>query len=207
MSRKPVIALILCAALAGCGEPAPTPRPTAVLATTAVATRTSLPEPTPTPTRAATATPSATPAPSATPPPTPTAGVVRGPAWVPPEVDSAIAIHTRAFEYTRSGRPAGMDDPARGCNIFDDSRPVILLTATLRIYNRSDQEMRDWYAYFYTPSGTPLYTCHQAFEQLPVLPPGHYVDVTFGAFMEEGGIKVRGHVFDRAVGRSNEVVF
>jgi len=100
-----------------------------------------------------------------------------------------------------------MDDHGRGCGPLDEGRQVILLTATLRIYNRSSQEMRDWYACFVTPSGQSLYTCHQGFERMPALPPGHYVDVTFGAFMEGAPVKVRGYVFDRALGRSNEVQF
>ncbi len=202
MSAKSVAVLILCAALAGCARPAATPTPPAT-AVAADPARTATPTPR-APGTTASPAPSATPTPAPT--PTPSAAVVRGPAWVPPGVTSAIVVYTRAFEYAPAARPAGMDDPTRGCDALDEGRRVILLTATLRIYNRSHETMRDWYAYFADAAGEALYTCHQGFPQMPDLPPGYYVDVTFGAFAE-GMSKVRGYVYDRAVGRSNEVEF
>jgi len=201
MSRKPIIALILCTALAGCASPATTatPRPPA----TAVAVSpTASAQPSPGASATAAPTPSGTPA--ETPVPTPSPGVVRGQAWVPPGVTNSIVIHARAFEYAPAARPAGMDDPTAGCDASDESRRAVLLTATLRIYNRSGQTMRDWYAYFSAPSGQSLYICHQGFERMPELPSGHYVDVTFGVFMEKME-RLRGYVFDRTVGRSNEI--
>jgi len=55
--------------------------------------------------------------------------------------------------------------------------------------------------------GRPLYTCHRDWQRLPALPPDHYVDVTFGAFGEGDLGQVRGYIFDRMLGRSNEVAF
>lgn len=200
MARDLVVTLILCTALAGCA-PAPTaeaPVPTTVAVPAAMPSATApLPAPSATPTAL----------PTEAPLPTPTAGVTKGPAWVPPGVDTPIAIHARAWQYTRAGRPAGMDGPARGCAPFDESRPVTMLTVTLRVYNRSGDTMRDWYAHLTAADGRPLYTCHRDWQRLPVLPPDHYVDVTFGAFGEGDLGQVRGYIFDRMLGRSNEVAF
>ncbi len=206
MNRYLVVTLILCLVLAGCAPATATPEPPATPGATAAVALGRATSATPTATPSAKAVPS-TAAPSATPPPAAMSPiVVRGPAWAAPGVDTAIAIHTRAYEYTPSGRPAGMDDPTRGCTPFDESRRVTLLTVTLRIHNHSGEAMRDWYASFTTPDGQPLYTCHQGLEHMPDLPSGHYVDVTFGAFMEGGPVQVRGCVVDAALGRSNEVV-
>ncbi len=206
MSRNLAAPLLLCLALVACGRPTPQAPAAATPPTTPVLPPVS-PAPTASATAAATAAPTPSPLPSETPLPTATPAIVKGPAWVPPGVDAPIAIHMLAYEYARSGRPPGMDDPTLGCAPFDESRPVIMLTATLRIYNRSQETMRDWYAYFVTPGGEKLYTCHRDLEQMPALPPGYYVDVTFGAFMEGGQVRVRGYVFDRKLGRSNEVEF
>lgn len=208
MKRNLIVTLILCLALAGCARPTPTPEAAPPPTAAAPSVTPSAPAPSPTPTCTATAQPSPTSLPTETPLPTPTAaGVTRGSAWVPPGVDTPIAIITRAWEYTRHGRPAGMDDPSRGCAPFDDSRPVTLLTVTIRVYNRSNETMHDWYAVFSAPDGRRLYACHRDLEQLPALPPGCYVDVTFGAFGEGDVRQVRGYVFDRMLGRSNEVAF
>jgi len=207
MNRNLVLALILCSALAGCARPAPattaapTPAVWATLprATTSAAAPLGTPSPTPSPVPTATATEAPT--------PTPALPITKGPMRVPPGVDTPIVIYTLAYEYARSGRPPGMDNPALGCAPFDESRPVIMLTVTLRVYNRSERTMSDWYAYFASPSGQHLYTCHRDVESLPALPPGYYVDVTFGAFIEGGMVRVHGYVFDRVLGRSNEVAF
>jgi len=205
MIRNLAVTMILCSALAACARPVPT---ATVAPTPAVSP--ALPQAT-TPAPAPSATPSPTPSPMPTatgePQPSPAVSIAKGPLWVPPGVDTPIVIYTRAYEYARSGRPPGMDNPALGCAPFDESRPVIMLTVTLRVYNRSEQTMSDWYACFTTPTGQHLYTCHRDVERLPAMPPGHYVDVTFGAFMEGGMVRVHGYVFDRALGRSNEVEF
>jgi hypothetical protein len=103
--------------------------------------------------------------------------------------------------YSQFGRPAGMDDRARGCGGFDDKRPVWQFQAVMKITNRSQQPMKVWYPFFIKPGGSYAYTCY--YEYLPEIPPGESRDVTFGAFVELNESIAGIVILDKDLGRSS----
>lgn len=143
---------------------------------------------------AATATPQVVVRPTATPVP-------------PPPATAGIVLTIQKYDYAQWGRPAGMDDPTKGCRDFNNAHPMRKLTASLRIENRSGQELREWFVYFYKPDGSPVYTCYQAYEgALNVIPPGQGRDITFTGYVEPNETVAYGIVRGN-IGNSNRVYF
>ena len=118
-----------------------------------------------------------------------------------------IEAVVREHSYSQWGRPAGMDDPKKPCGDFDDRRPVRKLTASLTVYNKSDQSMRHWTGIFLKPNGKRAYTCVQGYDTLPVIPPGKSCQVTFSVFIESNETIAYGVISDRDLGTSNTLKF
>jgi hypothetical protein len=118
-----------------------------------------------------------------------------------------LTVTTQKYDYSRWGRPAGMDDPSRPCGDFDDSRPVTKLTASLQVVNGTEKAMTDWGCFLFDAEGAPVYTCFQGYESLPEIPSGETLDITFSGFVEEGGEVAYGYVADENLGASPRLAF
>jgi len=124
-----------------------------------------------------------------------------------PPASAGIILTIQKYDYAQWGRPAGMDDPTKGCRDFNNARPMRKLTASLHIDNRSGQELREWFVYFYKPDGSQVYTCYQAYEgALNVIPPGQGRDITFTGYVEPHESVAYGIVRGN-IGSSNRVYF
>lgn len=195
-----VIAAMLATAC-GAAPAAPTPVPTAT-----VPPPTATPEPTATP-----VPPTPTPPPPTATPVPPTATRVPPTATRVPPTSTPVAgivATIQKYDYAQWGRPAGMDDPSKGCGNSNNGRPVKKLTASLLIQNKSSKDMNDWYLSVYLPDGRRAYTCYYAYGGgMPAAPPGKSVEVTFAAFVELGETVGYAIVTDDEVGKSNRLTF
>lgn len=137
-------------------------------------------------------------------------GTPRAISTIAPTVEiptGGIAVTIRGYDYSRWGRPAGMDDPSKPCGDFDDQRPVRKLTASVTVKNLSQQTMRDWSFYFRKNNGEWAYVCFQGYDRIPDIPPGRSLEITFSAWMETNETISYGVVYDEKVGLSNIVEF
>jgi len=120
-----------------------------------------------------------------------------------------IRVTINKYTYEQWGRPAGMDDPEKGCGNFDDSRPVRVLTVDLHIENVSRQDMKDWSAYFVNPDDDYLYVCYHPYDGkvFPIIPARESRDVAFKVFFEIDDSVAYGFVYDDVVGASALLTF
>jgi hypothetical protein len=186
--------------------PTSTPLPTA----TAAPVPTSTPLPTATPTSVPpTSTPTPVP-PTATPLPPTATPVPPTPTKVPPTATPAasIVVTVQKYDYSQWGRPAGMDDPSKGCGGFNDGHPMRKLTVSLHVENHSSKDMIDWWGFFFLPGGQRAYTCYQGYGAgFPSVPAGLSQDVTFSVYIEPSERIAYGVIMDADLGASNPLIF
>ena len=121
---------------------------------------------------------------------------------------AGILATIQKYDYAQWGRPAGMDDPAKGCGSFNDGRPVRKLTASLKIQNKSSKDMTQWFLLVYLPSGARAYTCYYGYSgRFPSIPVGQSVEVTFTSFMEPHETIGYAVIMDVEAGSSNRLTF
>ena len=116
-----------------------------------------------------------------------------------------IVISLYRSGYAQWGRPAGMDDPRKGCQGFDDGRPVWQFQAVLKVTNNTKTPMQRWAPLAQTRSGKLAFGCALAYDKSPQLAPGTSGDITVEYYIEKGDAIASLFVFDLDQGRSNRL--
>jgi len=121
-------------------------------------------------------------------------------------------ITLQSSGYETWGRPAGMDDKAKGCGSFNDARPVSKFNLSMRVTNTTSKDIsaNDWYAYMLKGDGKQAYVCYYGYtggSAFPSIPAGQSRDVTFVAFIERGEFIRSAYVRAANAGSSNILGF
>ena len=116
-----------------------------------------------------------------------------------------IVVSLYRSGYNQWGRPAGMDDPRKGCQGFDDGRPVWQFQAVMKVTNNTKTPMKRWLPLAIKRDGKIAYGCALAYDKAPVIAPGTSIDITFEYYIEKNDAIASVLVFDLDQGRSNRL--
>ncbi len=120
-----------------------------------------------------------------------------------PVADVTLSLYRSG--YAQWGQPAGMADPRRGCEAFDDGHPVWQFQAVMQVTNNTKYPMKRWAPFAIKNNGQPAFGCLQGYGYMPEIPPGGSVDITVDFYVEKNESVAYLIVLDLDLGRSNRL--
>ena len=116
-----------------------------------------------------------------------------------------IVVSLYRSGYNQWDRPAGMDDPRKGCSAFDDGRPVLQFQAVMKVTNNTKLPMKRWVPLALKRDGKLAFGCALGYDKSPVIAPGASADITIEYYIDKSDAISGIFVFDVDQGRSNRL--